>query len=252
MPAYFSFFENIVNGTSDKLFPVIGNASAVEFEEDIFYIHAYGILLKDKAHQNTYDLFGNNGALHGYSGNQNEDNDVTAVSRVADGTAFMGCVNFSQATVANISQISNFGILPLSGLFTDGDYESKNDIPVHTIGLAFYKAQSISNTQLAAAAVFADYMSKNSYAFAELGWYPVRKSVAEGDAFTNSDHPVISVLKQCGEPENFRTFDGYVRGKTIVNSNVAFGHILPILSSDGSNMRERVTEMMYSIENNIY
>lgn len=202
--------------------------------------------------QNTYDLFGVNGALHGYSGNQNEDNDVTAVSRVADGTAFMGCVNFSQATVANISQISNFGILPLSGLFTDGDYESKNDIPVHTIGLAFYKAQSISNTQLAAAAVFADYMSKNSYAFAELGWYPVRKSVAEGDAFTNSDHAVISVLKQCGEPENFRTFDGYVRGKTIVNSNVAFGHILPILSSDGSNMRERVTEMMYSIENNIY
>lgn len=95
-------------------------------------------------------------------------------------------------------------------------------------------------------------MSKNSYAFAELGWYPVRKSVAEGDAFTNSDHAVISVLKQCGEPENFRTFDGYVRGKTIVNSNVAFGHILPILSSDGSNMRERVTEMMYSIENNIY
>lgn len=202
--------------------------------------------------QNTYDLFGVNGALHGYSGNQNEDNDVTAVSRVADGTAFMGCVNFSQATAANISQISNFGILPLSGLFTDGDYESKYDIPVHSIGLAFYKAQSISNTQLAAAAVFADYMSKNSYVFAELGWYPIRKSVAEGDAFMNSDHAVISVLKQCGDPENFRTFDGYVRGFTIVNSGVAFGHILPILSSDGSNMRERVTEMMYSIENNIY
>ena len=43
-------FQYIINGAADERFSLIGNASAVEFEENIFYIHAYGILLEDKAH----------------------------------------------------------------------------------------------------------------------------------------------------------------------------------------------------------
>ena len=34
-------FQYIINGAADERFPLIGDAPAVEFEEDIFYIHAY-------------------------------------------------------------------------------------------------------------------------------------------------------------------------------------------------------------------
>ena len=183
------------------------------------------------AMQTMYDLFGTGGALHGSSGFGSEYTDDTAIAKVKSGDALLGLINIP-ASISKFANDTSLGILPLSGLFTDGNGAQAQQIPVHTIGFQFYKAKSVTLVQLAAAAEFADFVSQNSAVFGQAGWYPMRKSVAESDAFRNSSNAVVKVVLQMGDPENFRTLDGYMNGKNILNTTAAENYIVPVL--DGS------------------
>ena len=197
------------------------------------------------AMQTMYDLFGTDGALHGSSGFGSEYTDDTAIAKVKSGDALLGLINIP-ASISKFATDTSLGILPLSGLFTDGNGAQAQQIPVHTVGLQFYKAKNVSLVQLAAAAEFADFVSQNSASFGQAGWYPMRKSVAESDAFVDSTNAVVKVVLQTGDPENFRTLDGYMNGKSILNATAAENYIVPVLEGSMS-VSTAVQDLMYAI-----
>ena len=202
-----------------------------------------------KAMQNTYDLFGSNGACHGGAASEDQGG---AITKVRNGDALIGMVTYPENARDIASNSSTLGVLPLSGLFTDSAGEQAGQIPVHTIGFAFYRASDVSLTELAAAAVFTDYVSRNSYKFAESGWYPVRQSVVESDTFQNSTNSTVQTLLQVGKPENFRSLDGSRRGKAIVNVNAAGSILIPALNSDGTALRDYVSDLNGLIKGDLY
>lgn len=195
---------------------------------------------------NTYNLFSENGANHGsYSYND----DGPAVSAVADGKALMALVNF-RGQESKILGNSNLGVMSLSGLFTDNTDAEAASIPVHTVGFAFYKkATSVNATQMCAAALFADYVAKHAYVFAEDAVIPLRKSAyAEMPEGNN----VIKLIRSVVNPENLVTLDGAFTLKSIVNSTVAENFILQILAGDGSDIAERMVDLGVQISGQLY
>ena len=200
------------------------------------------------AMQNTYDLFGTDGACHGGAAGMVGS---ALINAVISGDALMGLVTVP-TYIGTVLSASGLGIMPMSGLFTDETGAQAMQIPVHTIGLAFYRASDLSLTELAAAAEFADYVSKNSYAFAETGWYPLRKSVAESEEFTQSENKTVQLLHEVGSPENFRTLDGLTDGKKIVSDIASGTYLLPALQSGMENVSDYVREMMYMIKGELY
>lgn len=192
---------------------------------------------------NTYNLFGAGGDCHGGVGDASSYDDHTPINAVREGNALMCLVNYACSNDL-VKGNSNLGIMPLSNLFTDGDGADAALIPVHTFGLAFYRAELVSDIQLAAGAVFADYCSKHSEAFTEEGWYPVRKSSAVPEKF-NANYREI--LEKVGSPENFYTYDGYTGGKKIVNTICAEKYIVPMLSQQNADIAKILAEMTKSI-----
>ena len=192
---------------------------------------------------NTYNLFGAGGDCHGGVGDSSSYDDHTPINAVKAGNSLMCLVNYGCSN-GLVKGYDNLGILPLSNLFTDNTDEAAARIPVHTFGLAFYKAGKVSHLQLAAGAVFADYCSKHSEAFTEEGWYPVRKSCTDTKKF---DAEYKDILEQVGDPANFYTYDGYTAGKKIVNSVCAEKYIVPMLSEKELNFAQRLAEMTTAI-----
>lgn len=181
---------------------------------------------------NTYDLLGSSGKHHGLLvGDDAHENN--ARSRVEAGTAFMGIISWP-TPIRDICDNDAYGIMPLSGLYSDGEY--KDRIPVNSIGLGFYRSQNLTNTELAAAGVFADYVSRHSYAFARNGWYPVRKSVVESDEFIHSDNTKVKLLHKVGDPENFYTLDGSTKTINIATNVVANSYLKPLIQGDAQDM----------------
>lgn len=177
--------------------------------------------------ENMYNLFAKNGDCHGGVGTSSFW-DEGVINAVNDGDALMGLVNFMPSNSKVVGK-SNIDVMPLSGLFTDSTNAAEAArIPVHTVGLAFYKASKVSHTELAAGAVFADYCSKHSDAFTKNGWYPIRKDCANVEKF---DPTYKDILKKVGNPENFYTFAGYNNGKTIVNTLCAEKYVVPAIEA---------------------
>lgn len=199
------------------------------------------------AMQNLFDLFGEGGALHGSSaGFDSEYTDNNAVTQVKNGNALLGLVNIAATIAPRAADISSLGILPLSGLFTDNTDAQSQQIPVHTVGLQFYKAKNVSLVELAAAAEFADFVSRNSAGFGQTGWYPMRKTVAESADFAQSSNAIVKIVLQTGDPENFRSLDGYLNGKSILNATAAENYIVPVLEGS-AKVEDSVKDLMYSI-----
>lgn len=185
--------------------------------------------------KNTYSLFSGNGSLHGAFLDENSDTYTAAVNEVKNGNAFMGIVNVGYTTVSEVINNDNLGVMPISGLFSD-NAEFKDLIPVHTWGFGFYKAAGVNNTELAAAAVYADYVSKNSWRFAESGYWPLRKSVVQSDEFNDNANGnfanIVNVIKQTGNPDNFVTNFGGKNEKKIITMNASEGFILPFIKEN--------------------
>lgn len=194
--------------------------------------------------KNTYNLFSANSALHcGNTGNTAEP-----VSRVIAGTSLFGLVTWCKdsdgvsRTVINNS--SAIGVVPLSGLFTDNDTPEAARIPVNTFGLAFYKAQNCTDTQLAAAAVFADYCSKHSYEFTQKGWAPVRKSAYDAEKM---DGFYKNLILSIGKPENFYTYDGYKNCKKIYNKIASETYLLPMFEEINPDFDKYLTDFTAAV-----
>lgn len=188
--------------------------------------------------RNIYNLFSEYGDCHGGTTDTNK-----LINSVKEGKSLMCLINYMW-DYRPATEDSDIGIMPLSGLFADGTDEASKRIPVSTVGLAFYKASGVSDLQLAAGAVFADYCSKHSEAFTKNCWYPVRKSSCDT---ANFDAKYKHVLEQVGSPENFYTFSGYNNGKRIVNTICAEKYIVPMLTEKELNFAQRTAEMTVSI-----
>ena len=235
-PSYVAFLQNSAD------YYVYENGSYVnKWSDSAVYANAV------KAMQNTYDLFGEGGALHGSSnGFDSEYTDDNAINQVKNGNALLGLVNIAATIAPRAADISSLGILPLSGLFTDNTDAQSQQVPVHTVGLQFYKAKDVSLVELAAAAEFADFVSRNSAGFGESGWYPMRKSAAENTSFTKSSNAVAKIVLQTGDPENFRSLDGFVNGKSIFNVTAAESYIVPVLEGS-AEVEKAVEDLMAAI-----
>ena len=188
--------------------------------------------------RNVYNLFSEYGDCHGGTADTNK-----LINSVKEGKSLMCLINYMW-DYRPATEETNIGIMPLSGLFTDSTDTASKRIPVSTVGLAFYKASGVSDLQLAAGAVFADYCSKHSEAFTKNCWYPVRKSSCDTAKF---DAKYKHVLEQVGSPENFYTFSGYNNGKRIVNTICAEKYIVPMLTEKELNFAQRTSEMTVSI-----
>lgn len=189
------------------------------------------------AFENLYAIFGKDGDCHGSlypeGGAYTEDYITSAVSK---GNALFGQLNWSRYAPP---QKSNIGIMPLSGLYSD-DAATKDLIPVHSLGFAFYRAEYVDHTQLAAAAVFADYVAKQSYKFAERGWYPLYKDATKNAAFVGSTNATVAALRQMGNPENFCTLEGRTNGKVLITETVSAKVLLRMIDGDGKKLRDLV------------
>ncbi len=198
----------------------------------------------ETAMKNTYNMFSVNGSLHG--GNTDTDTmSITApLSRVAEGRALFGLINWVGGWAGGSPVLANdldrVGYVPLSNLFTDDDTEEAKRIPINTFGLAFYKANDVSLTQLAAGAVFTDYCSKHSYEFTSKAWVPVRKSAYDAEKF---DEKYKDIVTGTGSPENFYTYAAYTGGKNLYNTVAGETYIRPALNQTTPDFKKIISEM---------
>lgn len=200
---------------------------------------------------NVYEMFGKTGKFQGYLyGDDAWENGVRG--DVKSGKAMFGIVSWPTVAADKLPAdlaSGEVGILPLSGLFADGEY--KDRITVHSLGLGFYRAQNLSNTELAAAGLFADYVSRNSHMFAQNGWYPVRKSAVESDEFRNSENDIVKIVKQTGNPENFYTLDGSKQTLNVVNNYAFQRNILRAVNSEEKLTEEDLAQMAAYLKKSI-
>lgn len=229
--SYAAYFQNgadyyayrnghYVNGWGDSQFDSFNNA--VTSIENI-----YNILGGNNAERISFDVY----------------NDDDAINRVSAGTAFMGFINMPVGA-GLIADMEDLGILPLSGLFADSDKMYKDLIPVQAVGFQFRKPENSTATELAAAALFADYVSQHSGEFVDSGWYPLLKSQAEEAVLSETSQSAPArALRQYGNPENFRVHDGFVDEKTVFYT-VGWDYIYEVLENyDGSEGYEFTQEI---------
>lgn len=198
---------------------------------------------------NTYNLLSPGSELHGsYAYND----DGAAIDAVANGTALMSLVNF-RGQESKILGNSNLGVMSLSGLFADGAESDTAKIPVHTVGFAFYKkATNVNSAQMCAAALFADYVAKNAYVFADEALIPLCRTAAAAEEYVSSTNAVTKMIRSVVNPENLITMYGTRALKSIVNSTAAESFILQVLAGDGSDIAERTAELGVQISGQIY
>ena len=102
------------------------------------------------------------------------------------------------------------GAMPISYFFaTEGDEETSRRIFVQNYSLAISKLAQSSSAEIAAAAVFADFVSKYCEDSCESYLYPANK-VAQYNAFNSLDRhwSVDYLLAECGDPNDFYTYPG--------------------------------------------
>lgn len=203
----------------------------------------------ETAMTNTYNLFGADGADHG---NATYSWDGAAIDAVKKGNALMAMTSWRDAA-SIVAGDSELDVMPVSGLFTDETGAAAMSVPVHTMGFAFYKhASSVNSAQMCAAALFADYVVKNAYVFAEDAFVPLHRSAAENAAYADSENAVVKLLRTVCNPEYFVTLDGNKNLKPIVNTTVAEGFLLPMLSDEAPNVAALTETLRVQVTGQVY
>lgn len=112
------------------------------------------------------------------------------------------------------------GAMPISYLFaSQGDEASSDRIFVKNFSLAIPKYSKNDMEEVAAAAVFAEFMSKYCDRSAESYIYPANK-LAQKNMFNNlrKHWSVDYLLAYCGNPENFYTYPGGAYEYNVINT----------------------------------
>ena len=226
-----SYGAYIQNGA--EYFSYENNAYVNKYGNETVAQNAVGALNKMR------DTFGEGGANNGrYTANDKE-----TYKAVSSGDALMGIVNWYGSTISIARALGSpscpVDVMPLSYLFADNSDAIGARIPVMNIGFAFCNFESIlTNTELAAAAVFADYVSKNSIGTVNSCWYPTRKSVVESTAFTQpkgAHETPINLMKKIGDPNNFYSMAGHFKGMDIISNVVWEENTLPYVEGEETN-----------------
>ena len=105
---------------------------------------------------------------------------------------------------------------------------------------------------MCAAALFADYVVKNAYVFAEDAFVPLHRSAAENAAYVDSENAVVKLLRTVCNPECFVTLDGNKNLKPIVNTTVAEGFLLPMLSDEAPNVAALTENLRVQVTGQVY
>jgi len=187
--------------------------------------------------KNMYNLFGVSGSAHGAINNVYD-----IVTAVKNKDMFMSIVPCS-GDDSSIFTDNSLGVMCLSGLFTDNTNEDSQYIPVHSFGMAFYKnAGYVTSTQLAAAAVFADYVSKHSEILAKYGFVAMRKEASEKVLSLYNGEATFLYNQVVKDMNNIFTFDGCISGKTIINNMFSENIILPTLQKSVNDFSSTVSD----------
>lgn len=184
--------------------------------------------------QNTYDLFGVNGLNKGSASNIGA-NDIA--NQVANGNAIMGLLSWNGAENTILNN-ENLGVMSLSGMFTDETGDVADRIPVYTLGVAFYNGASnviADPVKMCASAVFADYLSKHAYLFADSGYVPVHKGTAQIPEYVNSENGTVKLMKSVYKPENMYTLPGMANTKYIINALASETVMVPFLVDEDAD-----------------
>lgn len=199
----------------------------------------------------TYGLFGRDGECHGTT---SSDLISANVARVREGRALMALVTWPGGE-ANYASYSDIGVLPLAGLMSDRKTEDSASTPLYTIGLGFYNGATnviADPVKVCASATFADWLSRNAYEFASVGYAPLHKDAVAADAFANSDDSTVKFVKSTFAYEDLATLYGHRAMKTVVNSKAAEEIIMPFLRGNGdgteqviADLRTKITELVY-------
>lgn len=183
-------------------------------------------------------------------------------SWVGKGNSFMGIMG-----TANMNSIFGWrtdqtektlwtktvGAMPISYFFaTEGDSEAAQRIYVQNYSLAIPKSAESDTSEVAAAAIFADFASKYSEDMTESYLYPANK-VAQYNAFNGiSRHWCVDyLLLECGDPNNFYTYPGafYEYNVTATVQSNFLMKSLPWIDDDADD--ERVKTEIRTFINNI-
>lgn len=184
--------------------------------------------------QNIYDLFNPNGACHGSGGASGDEfYDETAYNAVSNKNALFGVINIADTGYDNASAITNnLGVMPISGLFASEDKEGKDLLTQGQYGFTFYKAGNISTIQLAAGAVFANYVMEHSMTLATYGYQPLSKAVVESTEYQSSTNNCVRILRNSVNPENLISLDGMISEKAIFNKIVAESYLVDLMTTE--------------------
>lgn len=121
-----------------------------------------------------------------------------------------------------------FGVIPLSNMFTDEDNETKNQIAARSHTFVVPESKNVrSKAKQKAIMTFIKYLGDNSYVWAEAGQIPASNIARETE-----EYKAIEYIHDFGEPENFR----------VSAQSPYFRHSYPVVY-------QRVTQVM-SISNN--
>jgi uncharacterized repeat protein (TIGR02543 family) len=137
---------------------------------------------------------------------------------------------------------STIGVMSAEKLFAiDPSTEYADDIFVKNISLALNAEGPNDLYKIAAAAVFADWASKNSAGFASAYSYPLNKMVMESEAVTSLKNISYAYfIKNAGNPEKFMTLPAHEQEGTIFTS--VNNYILS--SAAGDSSEESLNELI--------
>ncbi len=195
------------------------------------------------AMENTYDLFGVNGANGGSATATNTSAIYTAVK---GSNALMGIMSW-YGDESSVAKDETVGVMPLNGLFTDSTDEASKRVPVYTFGIGFYNgAENVlaDPLKICASAVLTNWISEHDYLFAQYGYMPMRRSSYENEEYVNSQNATVSLLKQAvGSPENFWTLSGWNKAYTVIPTGASKNTIVAYLNSTSGKKSDAKTKV---------
>lgn len=153
------------------------------------------------------------------------DKGMAQYVNVGAGKAFMGISGIptqypyygTGAGLTDSAIFNKIGAMPLSNFFAvDNSKECADDIFVKNFALGVYKSGPKDLNKIAAAGVFANYVSQNLKDVMNKAIYPANKNL-QAKVFESTDYRVTNILRNCGKPENFICYPGHPSEYQIFN-----------------------------------
>lgn len=184
-----------------------------------------------------------------------------AAKAVGTGDALMAVVGVtglyndagSAAGVSNSSIDNKIGVIPMSGFFaTDKTNAWANKTFIKNFSFGVYKDGPKDLMKIAAAGVFANWVSEKAGAFTSDFAYPCHKDAIASTVGQFSIEWKTQVLQKVGSPENFMTYAGHINEYPVFNySNENFMTTLINPDFDDTTLSNYISALANSIKGQI-